>query len=89
MFRGPFAAFAACVARSRLYVGYDSAGQHAAAAFGIPTVTVFAGFPCERFFARWQPWGAGPKATIRVEVGADPRQVLEQTLEAARRLLGG
>src|SRR5688572_27044727 len=30
-FRGPFADFAAYIARSRLYIGYDSAGQHVAA----------------------------------------------------------
>jgi len=87
LFRGSFSEFALSTARSRLYVGYDSAGQHAAAALGVPVVTVFAGFPCERFFWRWQPWGPGPKATIRVDHGAEPHQVLERTLEAARRLL--
>ena len=32
---GSFAGFAAIVAGSRLYVGYDSAGQHVAAACGV------------------------------------------------------
>ncbi|MDW8131639.1 MAG: glycosyltransferase family 9 protein [Bryobacterales bacterium] len=88
LFRGSFASFAACIARSRLYVGYDSAGQHAAAALGVPTVTVFAGFPCERFFARWRPWGPGPRRTVRVDSGADPRAVLREALDAAAELLG-
>jgi len=86
-FRGSFAAFAARIARSRLYIGYDSAGQHAAAACGVPLVTVFAGFASPRMFARWQPSGPGPKAVIRVD-DPDPRRVLAETLAAVERLLG-
>jgi ADP-heptose:LPS heptosyltransferase len=56
---GSFAPFAAAIGRSRLYVGYDSAGQHVAAACGIPRITVFNGFAGERFVARWRPDGAG------------------------------
>jgi len=54
---GAFAPFAAQIARSRLYVGYDSAGQHVAAACGVPLITVFAGFVSERMFQRWRPNG--------------------------------
>jgi hypothetical protein len=54
---GAFAPFAAQIARSRLYVGYDSAGQHVAAACGVPLITVFAGFVSERMFQRWRPSG--------------------------------
>jgi Glycosyltransferase family 9 (heptosyltransferase) len=57
MFSGPFATFAAHIARSPLYVGYDSAGQHAAAALRIPSITVFAGYPNQRFLERWKPTG--------------------------------
>jgi ADP-heptose:LPS heptosyltransferase len=60
--RGSFAEFAATIATSRLYVGYDSAGQHVAAATGIPLVSVFAGFPVERMFHRWRP--VAPSATV-------------------------
>lgn len=88
LFRGSFAGFVLCIARSRLYVGYDSAGQHAAAALGVPAVTIFAGFPCERFFFRWQPYGRGNRRTVRVDEGADPRAVLRQVQEAAEELLG-
>jgi ADP-heptose:LPS heptosyltransferase len=70
---GSFAGFAAIVAGSRLYVGYDSAGQHVAAACGVPLVAVFAGFPCARMFARWRPAGR----VIRVE-DPHPARVLEQ-----------
>jgi len=86
IFRGPFADFAAIIDRSRLYVGYDSAGQHAAAAFGVPLVSIFAGFPCPRFAARWRPTGPGPIEVIRVDRPA-PDEVLAQALTAIDRLL--
>jgi ADP-heptose:LPS heptosyltransferase len=54
---GSFAGFAATIAGSRLYVGYDSAGQHVAAAAGVPLIGVFAGFPAPRMFERWRPVG--------------------------------
>jgi ADP-heptose:LPS heptosyltransferase len=80
---GSFAGFAAIIARSRLYVGYDSAGQHVAAACGVPLITVFAGYPCERMFTRWRP--AGPACqVIRVD-DPDPAKVLEQVREALHR----
>jgi ADP-heptose:LPS heptosyltransferase len=48
------------IAASRLYVGYDSAGQHVAAALGVPLISVFAGAANERMRARWTPHAAGP-----------------------------
>jgi len=83
---GSFAGFAARIARSRLYVGYDSAGQHAAAASGVPLVSIFAGYPCERFAARWRPTGTGPVEVIRVS-DTDSEGVLRKVSDAARRLL--
>jgi ADP-heptose:LPS heptosyltransferase len=70
---GSFAGFASIIAQSRLYVGYDSAGQHVAAACGVPLVAIFAGFPCPRMFARWRPAGQ----VVRVE-DPDPARALEQ-----------
>lgn len=86
MFHGPFAAFAAIIANSRLYIGYDSAGQHVAAACGVPLVTIFAGSPCPRFTDRWRPTGPGPMEIVKVE-NRDPARVLKRTLEAVDRLL--
>ena len=54
---GSFAGFAGLIAGARLYVGYDSAGQHAAAACGIPLVSIFTGFPVPRMLERWKPAG--------------------------------
>jgi ADP-heptose:LPS heptosyltransferase len=83
---GAFAPFAARIARSRLYVGYDSAGQHVAAACGVPLVSVFGGAVSERMFARWRPTGPGPAAVVRVE-GRAPHALVAETLSAAERLL--
>ncbi|MBI3680470.1 MAG: hypothetical protein HY235_08740 [Acidobacteria bacterium] len=84
---GAFAPFAAAIARSRLYCGYDSAGQHVAAACGVPRLIIFAGFPSERFLARWRPEGAGPQEVIAVNV-AEPAAVLAQARSALDRLSG-
>jgi ADP-heptose:LPS heptosyltransferase len=54
---GSFAGFASYIAGASLYVGYDSAGQHVAAAAGVPLIGVFAGFPVPRMFDRWRPNG--------------------------------
>jgi ADP-heptose:LPS heptosyltransferase len=60
MWDGSFAGFAAHIQRSRLYVGYDSAGGHVAAACGVPMISIFTGFASERMFQRWRPTGPGP-----------------------------
>jgi hypothetical protein len=54
---GPFAPFAAEIARSKLFVGYDSAAGHVASACGIPLISIAAGFVNERMLARWRPLG--------------------------------
>jgi ADP-heptose:LPS heptosyltransferase len=74
---GSFAGFAKIIAGSSLYVGYDSAGQHVAAACGIPLISIFAGFPAPRMFDRWRPKGR----VIRVDNPA-PLAVLERVREA-------
>jgi hypothetical protein len=61
---GSFAGFASIISQSALYCGYDSAGQHAAAACGTPLITFFAGAPSERFVKRWAPKGPGPVRVI-------------------------
>jgi ADP-heptose:LPS heptosyltransferase len=71
---GAFAPFAYQIARSKLYVGYDSAGQHVASACGIPLVSIFNGFVSERMFARWRP-----KGTV---IRGDSPDVLDQVRAA-------
>ena len=54
---GAFAPFAAQIATSKLFVGYDSAGGHVASAYGIPLISIAKGFVSERMAARWRPAG--------------------------------
>jgi ADP-heptose:LPS heptosyltransferase len=79
---GSFAGFAAIIAAAHLYVGYDSAGQHVAAAAGVPLVSIFAGFPAPRMFDRWRPVGT----VIRVD-HPDPAQVIVRTRECFQRVV--
>jgi len=57
LYEGSYASFASQVVRSKLYVGYDSVGQHVAAAAKVPLISVFAGYPCQRMLDRWRPRG--------------------------------
>ena len=75
---GSYASFASHVLKSKLYVGYDSAGQHVANAGSVPLVSVFTGFVCERMFGRWRPNGS-TAYVIRVDEG-------QQSLALARTL---
>ena len=54
---GAFAPFAAQIATSKLFVGYDSAGGHVASACGVPLISIAKGFLSERMAARWRPDG--------------------------------
>ena len=56
---GSFAGFASIISQCDFYLGYDSAGQHAAAALGVPLMTIFKGAPSARFRQRWAPAGPG------------------------------
>ncbi|HUP02500.1 MAG TPA: hypothetical protein VMU19_00840 [Bryobacteraceae bacterium] len=82
--KGSFAGFAAIIAGSRLYAGYDSAGQHVAAACGVPLVSIFAGFPSPRMFERWRPVG-GYCRVIRVDT-PDAGAALSRVREALDQL---
>jgi len=56
---GSLGAFAGLIAAGDRYVGYDSAGQHIAAALRIPTLTIFVNTSSPTFAARWRPYGPG------------------------------
>jgi len=84
-FRGSFATFASAIARSDLYIGYDSAGQHVAAACGVPLLSIFTGFPSPRFFSRWRPFGRGKIEVVKVEE-TKPDRVLESAVESLKAL---
>jgi ADP-heptose:LPS heptosyltransferase len=65
---GSFAGFVSVIMQSDLYVGYDSAGQHAAAAAGVPLISIFKGAPSEIFRNRWAPQGTGERTILNADV---------------------
>jgi ADP-heptose:LPS heptosyltransferase len=83
---GSFAGFAEIIASSCLYVGYDSAGQHVAAACGIPLISIFAGFPVLRMFQRWRP--AGKSCCVLKVEQPDAHATLGRVRAALATVLG-
>jgi len=86
LYKGAFTGFATMIASSRLYIGYDSAGGHVAAASGVPMVSIFAGFPCDRMFDRWRPSGHDKIHIVRV-AHQEPETVLQETFKAVAGLV--
>ena len=82
---GSYAAFASQIVRSKLYVGYDSAGQHVAAAAHVPMVSVFAGYVCERMLARWRPNAPGARVITVDE--SNRCSALKRTLAAIQEVV--
>lgn len=66
---GSIGVFAGLIAASDEYIGYDSAGQHIAAALGVPTITIFVNSNNVKFAERWRPFGAGRIDAVTVEGG--------------------
>ena len=77
---GSYASFASHILQSRLYVGYDSAGQHVAAAGDIPLVSIFNGYACERMLSRWRP--VSDSARVIAADADNPSTVFAKTLQA-------
>ncbi|HEY9231172.1 MAG TPA: glycosyltransferase family 9 protein [Blastocatellia bacterium] len=84
---GRIGMLAALIAQSDLYIGYDSAGQHIAAAAGTPCVDVFAGYSSPRMLDRWRPTGRAASEVIVVQPSRHAGEILSATLAAARRML--
>ncbi len=85
---GSIGAFAGLIAASDEYVGYDSAGQHIAAASGIPTLTVFVNSGSALFAERWHPHGPGKISVLKVEPGSDgiSEEQMKAVLAEAQKL---
>ncbi len=60
-------AVASLIAACDIYVGYDSACQHIAAAAGTRTLTIFAGTNNTRFVRRWRAFGKARSDLIHVD----------------------
>lgn len=77
---GSYASFASHIAQSRLYAGYDSAGQHVASAAAVPLISIFGGHVCDRMMHRWSP--TGPQSKIVLFDGSNHCAVREAALKA-------
>lgn len=55
--QGGIGSLAGLIMRSDRYVGYDSSGQHLAAAIGVPALTIFISGNPPVFAERWAPFG--------------------------------
>lgn len=89
--QGGIGVFSALVAESDEYIGYDSAGQHVAAALGVPTLDIFSRNASAIFRERWRPTGSGT-ASIIAECAADgtPRavnEILAEVMSLHREML--
>jgi ADP-heptose:LPS heptosyltransferase len=71
--------FAGLMGSADLYVGYDSAFQHIAAALGRPTIDMFVRQNNDRFVERWTPSGAAGETASQV-ARLDPAAPLESAL---------
>jgi hypothetical protein len=77
----------ALVSVSDLYVGYDSAFQHVAAALAIPVLDIFVNPPNPLFAERWRPHSTAPVTVVDVAESAldvDGRRTLSRVLAAYR-----
>ncbi len=77
--RGSLAAFGAWTAAADVYVGYDSAAAHLAAAHATPVVEIFAGAPSKRFRHRWTPAGPAPVHVLPFTGCTDLSALLRKT----------
>jgi hypothetical protein len=87
IWQGGVGDFAGLIAASDLYIGYDSAGQHLAAALGVPTLTVFVNSNAPVFAERWRPSGPGPVDVIEVPAKT-AHAASEAVLERVEESLG-
>lgn len=84
--QGSIGRFSALVAHADQYIGYDSAGQHIAAALGIPTTVIFAGHPSRRFVERWTPGGRAVVRVLSVESSWSVASLVGDVLRAVEQL---
>lgn len=91
VWNGRIGMLAALIAQSDLYIGYDSAGQHIAAAAGTPCIDVFAGYSSPRMLDRWRPAGSAASHIVAVDPSraVDTDEILSATLAAKRSLESG
>ena len=81
--RGSLAAFGEWTQEADVYVGYDSAAAHLAAAHATPVIEIFAGAPSERFRHRWTPAGPAPVHVLPFTGSTDVEALLRNVDQIA------
>ena len=74
--KGSLQGFGRWMGGANVFIGYDSAAAHLAAALGVPVVEIFAGAPSELMRKRWTPRGDCPTWVISAEGPSDASAVL-------------
>ncbi len=85
--RGSLSGFGDWIAAADLYVGYDSAAAHIAAAYGTPVVQVFAGAPSARFRSRWTPCAPTGVRVIPADGSEAPEAIVGRVDVAIKSVL--
>jgi ADP-heptose:LPS heptosyltransferase len=86
---GPLGLLAALISESDLYIGYDSAGQHIAAALGVPCIDIFAGYSSKRMTDRWRPTGLAEVILVDAAAGRTPNDILAEVAAQVKRIMPG
>ncbi|PYP90144.1 MAG: hypothetical protein DMF61_00055 [Blastocatellia bacterium AA13] len=76
----------AIIAAGDSYLGYDSAGQHIAAALGVPCIDIFSGTPSPRFIERWTPHGSNKVNVVAAQEFTSEKHVLARVLNVWHKL---
>ena len=90
VWNGRIGMLAGLIGESDLYIGYDSAGQHIAAALGVKCIDVFSGFVSSRMLDRWRPTGPSETRIVAVDPlsgGEATQDVLSEVVRYACEIL--
>ena len=88
VWKGRIGVLSGLIGESDLYIGYDSAGQHIAAALGVKCIDVFGGFSSRRMLERWRPGGPAETCIVPVDPhSGEPNEIVASVLHHARRSL--
>jgi ADP-heptose:LPS heptosyltransferase len=68
---GEIGAFSGLISKCDEYLGYDSAGQHIAAALGVPTIDIFTSSASAIFRERWKPSRRAVVHAVAADSSAD------------------
>jgi ADP-heptose:LPS heptosyltransferase len=84
---GPLGVLAALIPESDLYIGYDSAGQHIAAALAVPCIDIFAGYSSKRMMDRWRPTGLAEVILVDAADRRSRDDILSEVAAHAKRII--